>query len=617
MRDSLYDTQFYARFYRDLQRRLNGPNIKNVKLEELREQAIQTGTQTKFGSWGWRSAVSSRIAEKTVNLGSEKVREFQLSDGKKQIIANAPAELDKVLHLVETMPFVRLRRQMGQNSEYNPKCNLYISTADQKNYRLAYMWGNTMRPVTKQPGPEFTLIHIPEEHHIRQQALVLPDYNLTIVLGSDYMGEDKKGFLRNGMHAADALGMLGLHAGTKVVIIRDPLTNKLKKYGVFLFGLSATGKSTWSCHQLGLDWSKGERTLVCQDDICFLKNDGSAYGSEANFFVKTDVDRKLQEAMYTALVHKSAMYENVMINSDGRPDFLDENLCGNGRAVIMKKLLKIKRGWGPFSMKNIWYPSYNLPPLDELDGLVFAFITRRNTIMAFAQRLSPVQAVLAYLWGESSHSYASNPAKAGESVRIVGTDPFIIGSRARKVNQFYKIIMDLADNYPGKVFFYQYNTGGMGEIIESDAQGGSKKVIRKTERVPIDTMAAIQRGDLRGTNQYRESILGTEEIVSAEGADLSSFVPEKYYSRDQIDEYLRDLVDGRRKFTETIAEEGLAPEIMRAAEESFRIAPEKAAGISVPSRKKEAPPAKQKPAPKLTDWKPNPRLVRDRGWRYG
>ncbi len=300
MAESVYSPEVYARFFRDLQRRLNGPNIKEMTLDELREPAIQTGTRTKYGSYGWRSAISSRIAEKTVYLGDEKIREFHLSDGKKNIIRKAPAELDKVLHLMETMPFVKHRRQMGSNNEYNPKCNLYISVADRKNYRLAYMWGHTMGPITKQPGPEFTLIHIPEEHQIRQQALVLPEYNLSLVLGSDYMGEDKKGFLRNGMHTASAHDMLGLHAGTKVVIARDPKTNKLKKYGVFLFGLSATGKSTWSCHQLGLNWSKGERTFVCQDDICFLKNDGSAYGSEMNYFVKTDVDSRMQEAMYNS-----------------------------------------------------------------------------------------------------------------------------------------------------------------------------------------------------------------------------------------------------------------------------------------------------------------------------
>jgi len=617
MSESIYDTQFYARFYRELQRRLNGSNIKEAGHRELREPSIATGTRTKYGSYGWRSMVSSRIAEKTVVLGSEKVREFHLADTKKNLIAKAPDELDKVLHLMETMPFVKLRRQMGDNPEYNPKCNLYMSVADQKNFRLAYMWGHTMGPETKAPGPEFTLIHIPEEHSIRQQALVLPDYNLTIVMGSDYMGEDKKGFLRNGMYAADTLGMLGLHAGTKVVITRDPKTDKLKKFGVFLFGLSATGKSTWSCHQLGLDWSRGERTLVCQDDICFLKNDGSAYGSEFGYFVKTDVDKKLQESMYNALVHKSALYENVMIAADGRPDFLDESLCGNGRAVIDRKELKIKVGRGPFSTKSIWYPSINLPPLDELDGLVFAFITRRNTIMTFSQRLTPMQAVLAYLWGESSHSYASNPAKAGESVRTVGTDPFIVGSRAHKVNLFYRIIMDLVSNFPDKVSFYQYNTGGMGEIIEV-GEDGKKKMIRKTERVPIDTMAAIQRGDLRDTNTYRDSIFGTEAIVAAEGTDLSKYDPEKYYSKAQIDAYLQDLVNGRRRFTEGVAEEGLDREILRAAEESYSIAPEKAPKVYVSQKSKAAPPPPpDKPARKLTDWEPNWRLSRDRGWRYG
>ncbi len=236
--------------------------------------------------------------------------------------------------------------------------------------------------------------------------------------------------------------------------------------------------------------------------------------------------------------------------------------------------------------------------------------------MSFAQRLTPIQATLAYLWGESSHSYASNPAKAGESVRTVGTDPFIVGSRGYKVNHFYRIIMDLVDNYPDKVFFYQYNTGGMGEIIEQD-ESGKKNVVRKTERVPIDTMAAIQRGDLRGTNKYIPNFLGTEEIVSGEGADLSPYRAEKFYSREQIDQYLRDLVSGRRKFTEKVAEEGLMPEITRAAEESFSIAPEKEARVFVSSKKKEPPPPKDKRVAKLTDWKPNPRLVRDRGWRYG
>ncbi|MFZ5518373.1 MAG: phosphoenolpyruvate carboxykinase (ATP) [Candidatus Zhuqueibacterota bacterium] len=565
-----YHEEDYKRFSQNLKPLLDGKTIKHYDLKKLGKLAFSRGTKTKYGSYGWRSAVSSRVAPRTVYLGSERVRLPKPSDLHAKLIESAPEELHKVLHLMRTLPFVHIRRQMGDNSEFNPICNLYMSTADPKNHRIAYMWGNTLGNPTKRPGPEFTMIHIPEEHQIRQQVLALPEYNLNIALGTDYMGEDKKGFLRQAMWYADEHGMLGLHAGTKLVYVRDERDNKLKRYGIFLFGLSATGKSTWSCHQLGLDYTKGERTEAVQDDIVFLRRDGSAYGSEQGFFVKTDVDKELQEAMYYALIDKSALYENVMIDSNGNPDFLDENLCGNGRAVIRKDKLRIKRGR---KLVGIDSKSINLPPLEELDGIAFAFITRRNTIMPFAQRLTAEQAVLAYLWGESSHSYASQPDKAGESVRVVGTDPFIVGSRANKVNRFYSIIMDLMDKFPGKVEFYQYNTGGVGEIIDNYMDGSipKKRVIRKVTRVPINLMAAIQRGDLRGTNKYQRGIFGTEEVVWCQGGDIEPYNPFKLYSREQVDFYLKDIVDGRRKFTDEIASEGLKPEILKEAESSFQI----------------------------------------------
>ena len=572
MSDTTYNEEEYKRFYENLLPLLNGSNIQHLDLKKLKKSAIQTGTKTKFGSYGWRSSVSSRVAPKTVYLGNSKVRLPLPTELHKNIIENAPEELHKVLHLMRTMPFVHLRRQMGDNSDFNPICNLYVSVADAKNYRISYMWGNTMGNVNKKrPGPEFTMIHIPEEHPMRQQVLVLPEYNLNIALGTDYMGEDKKGFLRQAMWYADEHDMLGLHAGTKLVYIRDAKTNKIKRYGVFLFGLSATGKSTWSCHQLGLDHKKGEKTEAVQDDIVFLRRDGSAFGSEQGFFVKTDVDKELQEAMYYALIDKSALYENVMIDSEGNPDFLDEKLCANGRSVIRKDKLRIKSGR---KMVGIDAKTINLPPLEELDGIAFAFITRRNTIMSFAQKLTAEQAVLAYLWGESTHSYASQPAKAGESVRIVGTDPFIIGSRAVKVNRFHDIIMELNEKFPGKVQFYQYNTGGVGEIIEEYMEGSSKKkrMIRKTSRVPIHLMAALQRGDLRGTNKYQKGLFGTDDVIWCEGGNLEPYNPHNIYSQQQIDTYLNDIVAGRRKFTEEISSEGLNPDIIKFAEDSFQIA---------------------------------------------
>lgn len=565
----IHNQEAYNKFKEELLRVLKGPNIRTVDLKWLEPKAKASGVKTKFGSYGWRAAISSRIAPKTVYLGSEAVHLSSPTAEQQTLIARAPEELDKVLHLLRTLPFYHIRRQMGENDSYNPICNLYVSEADLVNYRIGFMWGHTMFKPGKRPGPEFIMIHIPEEHLLRQQILALPEEKINIALGTDYLGEDKKGFLRQAMWSADELGMLGLHAGTKLVTVRDS-NNKLKTYGVFLFGLTATGKSTWSCHKLGLDYDKGEKTIVSQDDIVFLKTDGSALGTEDNFFVKTDVEQESQEAMYNALTDKSALFENVMIKADGEVDFLDETLTANGRAVLRRDKLKVKiKG----KTVGIYSKSINLPPLEELDGLVFAFITRRNTIMSFAQELTPEQAVLAYLWGESTHSFASQPLKAGESVRIVGTDPFIVGPRAKKINRFYEIIMTLASNYPGKLKFMQYNTGGLGEIIETHEENGQtkKRLVRKVSRVPINLMAQIQRGDLRGTNHYEKGLLGTKEIRLCEGKSLDEYALRNFYSEEQLQNYIKDLVAGRRKFTEEVSSERLREEILYAAERSFRI----------------------------------------------
>jgi phosphoenolpyruvate carboxykinase (ATP) len=360
---------------------------------------------------------------------------------------------------------------------------------------------------------------------------------------------------------------------------------------------------------LGLSHKDGEKTEAVQDDIVFLKSDGAALGSEMNFFVKTDVDKDLQEAMYYALIDKTALFENVLIDSNRNPDFLDESLCSNGRAVMRKDRLRVKRGR---RMAGIDCRGINLPPLHDLDGIIFAFITRRNTIMPFAQELTPEQGVLAYLWGESTHSYASQPLKAGESVRIVGTDPFIVGSRAKKVNRFRDIVMGLVEEYPGKVKFFQYNTGGIGEIIEKYEEYGAQKrrVIRKAVRVPINLMASIQRGDLRGTNRYEKGKLGTREIVECEDSQLKEHDPGKLYSEEETEVYLADIIEGRRKFTEEIADEGLSPEIVRAAENSFERRTKTRIRVPAPQEKSEAE------GSTAYEWQPRARLPRPSGRRH-
>lgn len=563
-----YNPSAYRQFAENLAFALKGENIQSLGMRQLKRKAWKSAFRTATGSPLWWSAISSRMAAKTVYLGSSPDTVLpNPSPQQLAIVEKAPDQLHKVLQLLHSMPFVHVRRQMGDNPEFNPICNFYVCVADPKHYRIAYEWASTMGDVRKhRPGPEFFMIDIPMEHPLRMQILVLPEHDTNIAMGTDYTGECKKGFLRQAMFRADQLGMLGLHAGSKIVRVKDATSGKLKTFAVFMFGLTATGKSTWSCHQLGLDPTIGEGTWVAQDDIVFLRRDGSSYGTEQNYYVKTDVHPEFQEAMYSALIHRSALLENVMVNAKGEPNFLDERLGENGRAVIARRRLAVKRNKRWISTS---YESINTPPIEELDGLVFAFITRRNTIMPFAQRLTPEQGVLAYLWGESTHSFATVPERAGESVRIVGMDDFIIGLSGRKVNAFYDIVMDLVHRYPGKVHFFQYNTGGMGEIIQTDPQSGKKVLVRKAQRVPIDLMAALQRAHLRGTAEHAPGRLGTEYVVRCEGVELSAWDPGRFYNQEQIEDYVAELVAGRRKFTEEIASQGLRKDIIKLAHQEL------------------------------------------------
>ncbi len=576
-----YDLDAYRHFAENLKPVLQGKNIRTISLKEARKRATPFAVKTNTGAYCWRSAVSSRMGQKTVYLGSDKVRQASLNPYQSEVVQNAPEMLHKVLQLIQSLPMVHLNRRMAENHDFNPSCDLYVSVADPKNYRLPLAWGTTMfDPKGARKGPKITMIHIPDEHPIRMQILSLPEHNINIALGTDYTGEDKKGFLRQAMYCADGEGMLGLHSGTKLVKARDAKTGEVQRYGGFLFGLTATGKSTWSCHQLGLDYEDGEETLAVQDDICFLRKDGSAYGSENNFYVKTDVDETMQEAMYHALMDRSALLENLMVGADGKIDFLDERLGENGRGVMQRHKLRVRRGR---RMVGIHTDSVNLPPLGEgIDGLVFAFITRRNTIMPFAQELTAEQAVLAYLWGESTHSFATRPELAGESVRIVGTDDFIIGPEGKKVNHFHDIIMDLCERFPGKVRFFQYNTGGMGEVITKDATG-KKTLIRKVERVPISLMADIQRGDFRDSNRYEPGPFGTGQLVAGEGCDLSHWKVENFYTAAEREAYLQDIVEGRLVHTAKISDQGLRPEIVRMSEQACEaIMPRRKHTVAIP-----------------------------------
>lgn len=515
------------------------PNVQHLPPYLVRRMAEQFGSRTKFGNYNFVSTVKNRSAGLTVVIGSEEAAQDAITPRQRELIQNIPKTLRTLESYLERAPFLCVERTMGQNDEFSPRCTLYQSVHREEMVRLAHMVSQTLFPLDgKGAGPHFHLIYIPEWHEKDRQIIVFPEIGVTFVLGSDYYGEAKKGFLRMAMWEAKQRGMLGLHAGAKIIRARSR-DGRLKTLGMLLFGLTATGKTTHTCHNHGLV-GKGEGVKILQDDVVFMRRDGAIMGTEKGFYIKTDsLDPEFQPILYHAATRPDAIFENVLVDYLGEVDFKDEVLTGNGRCIIQRTDL------GEHAAESI-----NLPPIDELEGLIIAFITRRNTIVPLASKLTPLQAAAAFMLGESIETSGSDPRRAGESVREVGTNPFIVGDRAREGNIFLELLQGLAEAAPGKVQCYLLNTGGVGEIRDK-APDGTSILRRQVKRVAIPEMAALIRGIAMDTIEWEEDPwFGTHVPKKVRGMDIEKYDPAGMYGASEIEAMVTQLRRERREYLE-------------------------------------------------------------------
>ncbi len=516
------------------------PNVRRWTYDELYQVAPKYGLRTAYGSWAFSSAVKNRSAALTVYLGKSGPMQANLTPKQRTIISNAYKTWLSLKEYLKKVPLAYIPARMGDNDEYNPRCHFFISLHRPDNIRLALFFAESLFPVDEsKPGPDMYLIMIPEWHEKDRQILVFPEINVTFVLGSDYYGEVKKGFLRMAMYGAKLRGMLGLHAGAKVV--RARVGDTLRTYSMLIFGLTATGKTTHSIHHHNLQ-EPGESAMIVQDDVVFLRRDGSALGTERGFFIKTDgLEPKYQKVMYDAAIKPHTLFENVVLDWQGKLYFQDDTITGNGRAVV--RSTDLAYFWG-----------YNMPPVKDVEKLIILFITRRNTVVPIVSKLTLDQAAAFFMLGESVESSGGDPTRAGQSVRVVGTNPFIVGDEAEEGNIFLSIL----DGLDGKVEAYLLNTGSIGERREGDT-------IRKGAKITVEDSANTIKAILKRTIKWREDrywhVLVPEFIP---GVDLKKFDPATYYSHDEIER----LVDAlRRERVEYISKfRGLNERIYRAVE---------------------------------------------------
>lgn len=524
------------------------PNVSYPSSEEIRDGAESYGQRTKFGNYNFVSTIKNRSAGLTVYVGSSHVEQSTLTQKRRDILSNVPDTLKLVHAYMKKAPFVCVESTMGDNDSFAPRCTLFVSVYRKEMVRIAHMVRQTLFPRSEQPGPEFKVVYIPEWQEKDRQILVFPEIGVTYVLGTDYYGEANNGFLRMGMWQAKQAGMLGLHAGTKIIRARDRDGN-LRRLGMVIFGLNATGKTTHTCHNHGLD-QDGEGAEIVQDDVVLWQRDGSALGTARGFYIKTEgLDPSVQPLLYDAAVQPDAILENVMVDYTGSVSFTDHTLTGNGRGIVQRT-----------DLGDSMCESVNLPPVSELDGLIMAFIVRRNSVVPIASKLTPEQAAAAFMLGESVESSTADPRRTGESVREVGTNPYIIGDASEEGNLFYEFVK----SHPEKIECYMLNTGGVGEIVTRDLDG-TKHVRQRVTRVQIPEMASVIRGIARGTIEWQEDPNWMVQVPkSVEGCDLERFDLKNYYTTEQIDYLAGELRLERAQYIERFA--GLDPAVARAAE---------------------------------------------------
>ena len=519
-------------------------NVSHPSRQQLRELAEQYGQATEFGNINFSTTVRNRSAALTVYIGSPAVSQKKLNDKQKRILEKADETLEKLQRYLTKPSVVCIKKYMGHNPVFTPSCRLFVSTQEKDAIRFAYMFDKLLFDTQAASGPELNIIFVPEWSENERQILVFPEQGVTYVLGSDYFGEVKKGFLRMAMWIAKQDGMLGVHAASKLIKARN--NGSVNHYSMLLFGLSATGKTTHSVHQHGLD-AEGEGMSYVQDDFVIMRPDLSAFGTEKGIYIKTDgLNPETQPLLWKAAVSKEAVFENVMVDYNGKVDFQDETLCENGRGIVQRDDL------GKHKAESI-----NLPPAFEVDGAIILFITRRNTVLPPLMRLNIEQAAATFMLGESIETSAGDPTRIGESVRTVGTNPFIVGDEVEEGNRFYEFLL----KNEGKIHCYLLNTGGVGEIVGKTHDG--KRIIQPTKKIYIPDSAAVIRGITRGTIKWKkEPHFGAEVPIEVEGIDIAEFDPERYYTKEQFIALVNELKKERWEYIREFP--GLNPRIVNA-----------------------------------------------------
>jgi len=522
------------KIYGDAKR--EGRLIEGLTIDRLKELAVrQEGViQTQIGSVATDSEPMSRSAPHTANnidhpFGEEEER-----------LALKAAEY------LSREQIISLDTIVGDGRDGVTARFLIPEVYSQLAYGLKLLLDYPAARVVE--DPTYTIIFFTDEAFENNKHKKLIDKDITIRLwmgekrgeqvkicrNSLYLGEGKKGVFQFEDWRVKTIDKVGifLHAGARRdrLWIYDLETERpeLKEIVTGVSGLTATGKTTTLCRK----FSKlhRESSEMIGDDGGTLAYDGSYTAFEiGGLYVKTEGLDESQPEILRAADSRDTFLENVAISKYPYiPDFKDISKTANGRAVITRENLEIA--------------SQSL----RADRLDYIIILTRNPMINAINRLTPEQATMQFIYGESIESSGGDPEEAGKFKRVFFLDPFSCGNLLEHAMIFYETIKK------NRIKCYLSNTGTIGADDE-----------KVTLRQSLGTYNDLARVELRFSSE--PDLLGYHYPIKCDRANLElmnahSLFPDEELLKKKIKNFLR----GRTKYLEDFeARFGEVPEFIR------------------------------------------------------
>ncbi|MBN1828851.1 MAG: phosphoenolpyruvate carboxykinase [Deltaproteobacteria bacterium] len=422
--------------------------LEGISIVELKEIALrQDGViQTQLGSVAADSEPMSRSAPHTRNS-----IDHPFGEAEEMLAAQA-------IEALRNQRILCLDTIVGDGSDGVTARFIMPEDCGQLAYGIKLLFEDSPAPRVV-ADPTYTIIYFVDESFEKNKfkKLVEKDIAVRLWMGSRrgdqvkicrntiYLGEAKKGvFQFEGWRVKEIdKGGIFLHFGARRdhLWIYDLETERpeLQERVTGVSGLTATGKTTTLCRTLAR--LPKERSEMIGDDGATLGLDGSYSAFEqGGIYIKTEGLDESQPEILRAALASDAFLENVAITRyPYMPDFKDISKTGNGRAIIRRA--------------NLGMASKGL----RAEKLDYIIILTRNPLANVVSRLTPEQATMQFICGESIESTGGNPEEAGKFKREFFLDPFIAGDRLQHAMLFYDIVKR------NRIKCYLANTGAIGE----------------------------------------------------------------------------------------------------------------------------------------------------------